>query len=126
MALVWPLRLIGAVLLAAMAWIHADLWGDGYRDIAVVGPGFLANAVAGFVLAALLLLPVGGLLRWVAVAGALAAAGSLAALVLSTTVGLFGFVESTAAPLWWETFWVEVAAIVVLTVLAVGASRRRA
>ena len=121
----WALRLIGAALLGAMAWIHADLWRDGYRDIEIIGPGFLANAVAGFVLAALLLVPVRGLLRWVAAAGALAAAGSLAALVLSTTVGLFGFVETTAAPLWWETFWIEAGAIVVLTVLAVVATRRR-
>ncbi|RBY88156.1 hypothetical protein DQ244_16550 [Blastococcus sp. TBT05-19] len=126
MTLVWPLRVVGALLLGAMAWIHVDLWRVGYRSIEVIGPGFLANAVAGFVLAALLLVPVRGLLRWVAVAGALTAAGSLAALVLSTTVGLFGFVETTAAPLWWETFWIEAGAVVVLTALAVVASRRRA
>ncbi|TFV44617.1 hypothetical protein [Blastococcus sp. TF02A-35] len=122
----WLLRLTGAALLGAMAWIHADLWRDGYRGIEVIGAGFLANAVAGFLVAGLLLLPVRGLLPWVATAGALVAAGSLAALVLSTTVGLFGFVETTAAPLWWETFWVEAAAVVVLAVLAVVASPRRA
>ncbi|MCA0146699.1 hypothetical protein [Blastococcus sp. LR1] len=126
MALVWALRLTGAVVLGAMAWIHIDLWRDGYRSIDVIGPGFLANAAAGFLLAALLLIPLRGLLRWVAVAGALVAAGSLAALVLSTTVGLFGFVETTAAPLWAETFWIEAAAVVVLAVLAVVAFRRRA
>jgi hypothetical protein len=39
---------------------------------------------------------------------------------------LFGFVETTTATLWWETFWVEVAAIVVLAALALLTGRRRA
>jgi hypothetical protein len=40
-------------------------------------------------------------------------------------VGLLGFKESTAADLWWESFWVEVAAVVVLAALAVLTARRR-
>ena len=40
-------------------------------------------------------------------------------------MGLFGFAETTGAELWWESFWVEVAAIVVLTTLAALAARRR-
>ena len=51
--------------------------------------------------------------------------GSLAALLISTTVGLFGFVETTTATLWWETLWVEIAAIVVLGALFVAARSRR-
>ena len=50
---------------------------------------------------------------------------ALAGLLLATTVGLFGFVESTQASLWWESFWVEIAAIVVLGVLAALTLRRR-
>ncbi|MGY1915941.1 hypothetical protein [Blastococcus sp. SYSU DS0973] len=74
----------------------------------------MLNALAGFALAvALLVVP--RRLLW-----------SVAALLLSTTVGLFGFVESTAAPLWWGTFWIEAAAAVVLTVLALVARRRPA
>jgi MYXO-CTERM domain-containing protein len=65
------------------------------------------------------------LVAWVAVLGALVAAGTLAGLLLSTTVGLFGFVESTQAPLWWESFWVELAAVVVLAALALLTARRR-
>ena len=118
------LRGLGAVLLAAMGWLHLDLWLDGYRDIEVIGPAFLANAVAGFGLAIVLLIVPRRWLLWAAALGALTAAGTLAALVLSTTVGLFGFVESTAAPLWWETFWIEAAAVVVLVALA-GLARRR-
>jgi hypothetical protein len=53
------------------------------------------------------------------------AAGSLAALLISTTVGLFGFVETTTATLWWETLLVECAAIVVLAALFFVARGRR-
>jgi hypothetical protein len=120
----WALRTLGAALLAAMAWIHLDLWLDGYRTIDVIGPAFLLDVLAGFGLAALLLVVPRPLVGWVALLGALTAAGTLTALLLSTTVGLFGFVESTSAALWWESFWVEAAAVVVLGALAVLARRR--
>jgi hypothetical protein len=123
-ALLWTLRVAGAALLLAMAWIHLDLWRDGYRNIAVIGPAFLLNVVAGAGLAVLLLVTTRPLLPWVAALGALTVAGTLAGLLLSTAVGLFGFVETTAASLWWESFWVEVAAVVVLTALALLAHRR--
>ena len=123
--LLWALRILGAALLAAMGWIHLDLWLDGYRSIDVIGPAFLLNTMAGFGLAVLLLVTPRPLLPWVAGLAALTALGTLGALVLSTTVGLFGFVESTAATLWWESFWVEVAAVVVLAALAALAARRR-
>jgi hypothetical protein len=101
-----------------MGWVHLALWLDGYRSIDVIGPAFLLNTVAGFGLAALLLVVPRALLPWVAALGALTALGTLTGLLLSTTVGLFGFVETTTAALWWESFWVEVAAVVVLTALA--------
>ena len=125
-AVVWTLRIVGAALLAGMGWIHLDLWLDGYRTIDVIGPAFLLNTFAGFGLAVLLLVTPRPLLHWVAALGALTAAGTLGALLLSTTVGLFGFEESTAAALWWESFWVELAAVVVLAALAALAARRRA
>jgi hypothetical protein len=121
----WILRILGAALLAVMGWMHLDLWQDGYRTIDVIGPAFLLNAIAGFGLAALLLVAPRPAVSWVALLGALTAAGTVAGLVLSTTVGLFGFVESTAADLWWESFWVEIAAVVVLGALAALAARRR-
>ena len=101
-----------------MGWIHLDLWWDGYRTIDVIGPAYLLNAIAGFGLAALLLVTPRPLVPWVAVLGALTAAGTLAGLLLSTTVGLLGFRKSAASTLWWESFWVEVAAVVVLAALA--------
>ncbi|SFP90647.1 hypothetical protein SAMN05660464_0094 [Geodermatophilus dictyosporus] len=121
------LRLAGAVLLAAIAAIHLYLWQEqGYSGIEVIGPAFLLQAVLGAGGALLLLVAPPRLVSWAAVLGALFAAGSLAALLVSTTVGLFGFVESTAATLWWESFWVEVAAVVVLVALTVLARRRAA
>jgi MYXO-CTERM domain-containing protein len=123
--LLWALRVLGALLLAAMGWIHLDLWLDGYRTIDWIGPAFLLNAIAGFGLAVLLLVTPRPLLMWVAALGALTALGTLGGLLLATTVGLFGFVESTDASLWWESFWVEIAAAVVLAALAALAARRR-
>jgi hypothetical protein len=123
--LLWALRLVGAALLTAMGWIHLDLWLAGYRSIDWIGPAFLLDAIAGFGLAVLLLVTPRPLLMWVAALGALTALGTLGGLLLATTVGLFGFVESTAADLWWASFWVELAATVVLAALAVLAARRR-
>jgi type IV secretory pathway VirB6-like protein len=130
-ALVPVLRLGGAALLLATAVIHGYLWQQGYAGIDVVGPAFLANAVSGVLGAVLLLVVPGRWLPWVAAAGAALSAGTLAGLLLSTTVGLFGFVESTAASLWWESFWVDVAGTVVLAALALisrprGGARGRA
>jgi hypothetical protein len=123
--LLWALRVVGAALLAVMGWIHLDLWLAGYRTIAVIGPAFLLNVVAGFGLAVLLLVTPRRFLPWVAALGALTCLGTLTALVVSTTVGLFGFVETTTASLWWESLWVEIATVVVLAVLAVVSARRR-
>jgi hypothetical protein len=118
------LRLAGAALLAAIAVIHLYLWQQGYDGIEVIGPAFLVQTVLGFGGALLLLAAPPRLVPWAATLGALFAAGSLAALVLSTTVGLFGFVETTLATLWWESFWVEAAAVVVLVAIVVLTSRR--
>src|SRR4051812_38487897 len=124
-AVLWALRLVGAALLAAMGWIHLDLWLAGYRSIDVIGPAFLLNTIAGFGLAVLLLVTPGALLAWVAALGALTALGTLGGLLIATTVGLFGFKESTDAELWWQSFWLEIAAAVVLGALAGLAARRR-
>jgi hypothetical protein len=122
--MLWVLRVLGAALLAGTAAIHGYLWGQGYDGIEVIGPAFLANTVVGAVAALLLLVASPRWVPWVAAGGAVFAAGTLLALLLSTTVGLFGFFESTAAELWWESFWVEAAAVVVLAAVTVLARRR--
>jgi hypothetical protein len=123
--LLWALRVVGAALLAGMGWLHLHLWLDGYRTIDVIGPAFLLNAIGGFGLAVLLLVTPRPLLKWVAALGALTALGTLGGLLLATTVGLFGFKETTAADLWWVSLWLEIAAAVVLAALAALAARRR-
>ena len=45
------LRVAGAALLAAVAWVHADLWLDGYRDIPTIGWLFALDVVGAAVLA---------------------------------------------------------------------------
>jgi hypothetical protein len=121
----WALRLIGAALLLAIAGIHLYLWQQGYRDIDVIGPAFLLQAVIGVGGALLVLIAPRRLLPVAAVLGALFALGSLGALLTATTVGLFGFVESTSANLWWETFWIEIATVVDLGALTALSARRR-
>ena len=69
---------------------------------------FLADTMLGALGALLVLFAPHRWLPCAVAAGAALAAGTLAALLLSTTVGLFGFVETTAAQLWWESFWAEV------------------
>jgi hypothetical protein len=118
------LRLTGAALLAAIAVIHLYLWQQGYSGIDVIGPAFLVQSALGLGGALLVLGAPPRLVPWAAALGAAFAAGSLAALLVSTTVGLFGFVETTLATLWWESFWVESAAVVVLLALVVLTARR--
>jgi hypothetical protein len=114
----WVLRLLGAALLLAIAGIHLYLWQQGYEDIEVIGPAFLLQSVIAIGGALLVLVAPWRLLPVAALLGALFAVGSLGALLFTTFVGMFGFQESTAADLWWETVWVEVAAFIVLGLLA--------
>ena len=74
----------------AVAGRRGHLWFDGYRDFDVVGPAFLRNAVAGTVIAVLLMT----WRHWVPaflVTGF--GASTLGAFVIAATVGLFGVEE---------------------------------
>jgi hypothetical protein len=87
-----------------VAVIHLHLWTEGYRDIPTVGSLFLADAVGGFLLAAVLLVwprPLAGLL------GAGFMISTLGGLIISLDVGLFGFRESTEASFVIETIILE-------------------
>lgn len=106
---------VGAVLIAATALIHLHLWKTGYRHIATIGPLFLFQAVAGFVLAVVVAL----WHRWyVAAAGALFLVGTAGGLVVSARWGLFGFKDSFSAPYAGMVLSLEVAGAVVLAALA--------
>ena len=105
------LRLTCAALLAWIGYIHLHLWAEGYRQIRTDGPLFLLDAVAGFALAA-------ALLAWPrALAGLLAAgytAATLGALLLSLSVGLFGFRESISASYVTQSLALETIALLAL------------
>ncbi len=119
------LRLAAAGLVVWVAAIHLDLWSEGYRHIPTDGPLFLADAIAGFVLAALLLVwprPLAGLL------GAGFMASTLAALILSINVGLFGFQESIRASFVVESILLEslgVVALLAWTIIVLQAQPKR-
>ena len=126
------LQLAGAGLLAWIGYIHWVLWqspqagGEGYKFIPTDGPFFLVDAIAGVVLAA-------ALLAWPrALVGLVSAgfvAGTILALVISLTVGLFGFPESISANYVVLALVVESITLVILvawTALAGWAVPRRA
>jgi hypothetical protein len=82
--------------------VHLKLWFDGFRYEDVVGPAFMVNAVAGLVIAVVLL----WWRHWVPLFLAVAfGASTLGAFVLATTVGLFGLHEH------WEGLYVWAAAV---------------
>lgn len=98
------LRLSCVALLAWIGAVHLHLWLEGYRQIPTDGPLFLIDAVTGLVLAAVLL-------AWPAPLTGLLAAGytasTLGALLISLTVGLFGFRESISASFVTQSLIVE-------------------
>ena len=108
-------RILGAALTAVMAWIHLDLWVGGYRDIPTIGVLFLLNSIGAALLAIALLVTPVRLLGFVSAGGALFTAGTLAALLASLTVGVFGFREYLGDPLVVTTIIVEAAGTVVLS-----------
>ncbi len=89
----WPLasRLLGAAGVAASGTIHFQLWTSGYSVISVIGPLFLLDAVASWLVALALL---GTRFRVVAAVAILMELGAVAGLALASTAGLFGFQES--------------------------------
>jgi hypothetical protein len=127
-ALLMAGRLLGVGLTVAMGWIHLWLWVDSYRQVPLIGPLFLLNAIGAVALAGVLLVVPTRVLSTTAMVTAVFTAGTLAALILSLTVGLFGVQESMQTPLVVATLIVESTgvAVLVLTALLSVRSRRRA
>jgi predicted lipoprotein with Yx(FWY)xxD motif len=84
------LGIVGAALLVASGAIHLDLYVTGYRTIPTIGPLFLLQVIAAFVLAAAILVTGNWL---IAALGAGFAVSVLGGYLLSLWVGLFGFTE---------------------------------
>jgi hypothetical protein len=117
------LRIVGAALLVGMAWIHYHLWGIGYNTVSLIGPLFLVNAIVGALLAIAVLVVPGRMLGITATLSSLFTLGTLAALLVSMFWGLFGFKETTGAPLLKTTLLVEAAGVVFLAILGLLAAR---
>lgn len=106
------LRSIGVVLLLVQGVVHLRLWSDGYRAIPTIGPLFLAGVIGAFVVGAALAVTAR---TAVALAGAALSAGQVVALVVASTVGLFGFeAEWTWSGSQGAALWSELLATVVL------------
>lgn len=113
------LRVGCTALITWIGYIHLHLWQEGYRQIPVNGPLFLLAAIAAFALAAILLI-------WPRPLAGLAAAGfsasTLGALIISLTIGLFGFNESIHASFVVQSLVIETIAVVALLMWTTGLS----
>lgn len=111
------MRMLAAIAVLVSAAVHLRLWLDGFRSIHMVGPAFMLNAVAGVVIAVLLVV---WRRHWLPPLLALGfGVATLGAFVTSATVGLYGVHET------WSGFYVlaalvseVVAIVVVLAILA--------
>jgi hypothetical protein len=119
------MRIISAVLLAWIGYIHWHLWQEGYKFIHISGPLFLVDGIAGVVFAV-------AILAWARPITGFLAAGfnvvTIAGLVISLAVGLFGFHESIHAAYVVESLIMESLAAIILgtwTVIAATAVSRR-
>jgi hypothetical protein len=84
------IRMLTAAGVLVSGVVHLKLWFDGFRDLHVIGPAFMLNAVAGLVIAVLLV----AWRHWIPLLLALGfGACTLGAFVISATVGLFGVHE---------------------------------
>jgi hypothetical protein len=115
-----PVRLVAAVAVLVSAGVHFNLWTD-YKSLHVVGPAFLVNAVAGVVIAVLLVV-------WKSWLAPLLAVGfgvsTLAAFTISTFPnGLYDDHEKWAGSHVWIAAISE--AVAIITGLYVVAQERR-
>lgn len=116
------LRILSAILLAVAGGIHLYLLTVGVGGL--LGVLFVLNGIAGLVLAIGMLVTRGTLLRITTVLGLLFELASLAALLLSLTVGLFGIREVWSFTLVPETVIVEAIGVVVLAITTATVLRR--
>jgi hypothetical protein len=105
------LRMIVAAAILVSGAVHLKLWADGFRDISMIGPSFLLNAIAAVVIAVAVLLWHHWLPLLLAVGFGVA---TLVAFLISATVGLFGVHEA------WTGGYVVTAYVSELVAVVVG------
>ena len=97
------MRLLGALALLGVGAVHLQqYYAADYSGVPTIGPLFLLNGIGSGILGVALLLPVERMLRArnahallsaLTIGGVMIAAGSLIALFISESGGLFGFIE---------------------------------
>ena len=112
----WAVLVLAGIGGGFLVWsgvIHLMLWSDGYKDISVIGPLFLVQAIACIALAVAIVA-----LRWLALLaiGAVTGVATAVGLLLSANVGLFGYTESLSVPYAELSLAVEFTAAFVLLV----------
>jgi hypothetical protein len=116
-------QVLSALLLLAMGGIHFYLVFHGVGG--VLGVLFVLNAIGGVVLAIAVIAAPRRFVPLVSVLGLLFMAGTLLALVLALTVGLFGITEELSFQLVPTTLVVESSGVIVLAVTTALAFRMR-
>jgi hypothetical protein len=110
-AALWSLLILDAALLVVSGAIHLDLWNIAYRHVHILGPLFLLQVIAAFVLAVVVL----ATRHVLAVAAALGLVlGTIAGFILVLTVGLFGFKLTFISTEAWVTLVAEIVAVLAL------------
>jgi hypothetical protein len=107
-------RILSAIVLLAIGGIHLFLVFDGVGGL--LGVLFVLNAVASVVLAIVMLVSRGRLLKLATMLSLLFIIVTLLSLLLALTVGLFGIRESWSFTLVPQTIVVEAIGIVVLAI----------
>jgi hypothetical protein len=82
------LRYAGAGFILLNGGVHLYLWNHDYREIRVIGPLFLLNAIAALLIAIALIWKPEGI---TALLGLLLSVGTFGAFMLAVTNGVFGF-----------------------------------
>jgi hypothetical protein len=109
----WALFIVDAGLLITSGSIHLDLWNIAYRHIHILGPLFLVQVIAAFVIAVVIL----ATRHVLAVAAGLGLVlGTILGFILVKTVGLFGFKLPFISGEAWTVLVVEIVAVIALAV----------
>ena len=113
------LRVVIGGLAGAIAGIHLNLWSSyGYRHIPTIGALFMLNAIGGAVLALANLTLPRRVVPWAWLGTAGFAMATLVALLVSLNGKLFGFAETTSAPLVAPSIGLEAALLVLASSVA--------
>ena len=113
-----------AALMVVSGYIHLHLWDTAYRHITTIGPLFVVQGVAAFVVA------VGTAVArrvWTALIGAGTMIATVAGFLISVNYGLFGFQDSFVAHDEVGALVIEIAsAVLFLAAVAFSISSRAA